>query len=71
MKWILYAVSVLAMAVAFSEADELSLVTEVVLLLIGTTSFGLAVVAGKLDAVVKRLDGRAARGKVVNIKEDT
>ena len=57
MKWILYAVSAVAIflgiftivaGVGVSEPTD-----GIILLLIGTTSFGFAVVAGKLDALAR------------------
>ena len=58
MKWILYAVAVVALFVGIATTIAGPAVFQEtvgsILLLIGTTSFGFAVVAGKLDKLAKQ-----------------
>ena len=61
MKWILYAVSgvtlFLGIGTTIAGGAIFQQTAGIVLLLVGTTSFGFAVVAGKLDRLARRNEG--------------
>ena len=62
MKWILYAVSAITLFLGIGTTIASEAVFQqtagIILLLIGTTSFGFAVVVGRLDQIVRLLATR-------------
>ena len=65
MKWILYAASAitLSLSIGTTIADEavFQQTAGIILLLIGTSTFGFAVVVSRLDRVVNLMDPRGTR----------
>lgn len=61
MKWLLYAVSVVTILIGIVILAGGGFIFQdiagSIFILVGTTSFGFAVIAGKLDALAKRTDG--------------